>query len=764
MPSLRDFRSNFAAGRTGEAISARPDAQSYQMSVYDARNFMITSDNIARRRWGTELMQWRDAAERLETWVVSESDDMRFLLAFSPGRLEILDGTLASRAVFEDMPWTESTMWFLTIGAERYNAVIADASFRTQILAFDTAAGTFSMEPFDFDTSGDERYYLAPFFAFDKEVKCSFTTLTAPGVDTALAAALESILGTEAGEFDLAAGTGTVTTDQDVFTDEHVGLRMKIADGEFVVDSVAGPREASISVIRDIAIALDDTPFWCVNGSNIVEVSCEDHGLKVGDQVVFFNLQQDTATEVLHGALYLEYSNTTDRSNGTPCAYTVKRVVDENFFCVEGEGTASSTDLAGGNSVKMMRFWDLPGLREPVFSPARGWPQAAGFHETRLWLGGSVPLPDAAFASAPGSMLDFDPGTGEADDAVTMYGIGDQSRVRHFVSSFDLAILTDRGAYYVPGSTERAITQETVRAPKAADGGAAYTKPFLFDTAFLYVDANGASVREMSIQGDDSQYYIAPISTVVSDWINAPRHTARYDGAADVVTPYLIWSNSDDGGAVVMHSNRADQAMGFMRWDIEGASFASFAGLSRDLYASVELDDGRFALVRFDTEGRTTLDLAERLTGSATDEWVSQMHADETLAAHSGLLRLSDVELDGAGAFFTADTLDELWIGSPMPYELVAHTPIAASGQGPQLGNMVRLVSADILWSGTWTGTVGGQEALSALDFPALEVPTPISEWRKYMIGEWGTAPRLAIEGSAVGEIAVRAMVLKVYF
>lgn len=772
MPMIHYAQSDFRKGRIGDRMRVRQDTQAYQSSLRDAENMMVLADGTIARRWGTLIEQALTADTRLIAWDYAAGETTQFLLLFSAGELRILDLTGAERALFSSQPWTAEGVRFLQASFERNQVVVTDQSFRTRLVALDTATGLFSISSFAFALSSDETRLRAPFYQFEgDDLILTPRIFTAAGQSTGYAAHIATATGFASGtDFDLAAGTGKITANRAFFVAGHVGSRLRLLGGEVEVTAVTSGTEATIKVWRDIAIRLENNPFFLRSGSNLVEVAQFDHGLKQGDQVYFVGLSKatgDQSTTVLTKAVAQATSTTAAPAPAaTPAPYTVQRVIDADHYEIVGQANATNDILSGGSDVYVIPLSGIRRPLEPVFSDLRGWPQASTFHERRLWLGGTSVLPNAIWASQFFDPTNFDTGEGNPTDAIQLYGLGQQARVRHMVSAFDLIVLTDTEEIYIPGNTDTPITQESARGVTTTSHGAAFTTPARFDGGVVFVDAVGQHVREMITASREQEYTAPPLTVGVPEWVKGPDEAAIYQGAPLEATPYLIFTNSGDGSALVMHSSRQDDAFGFMRWTLGEGSFRSFAGIGSRLYAVGERG-GSFFLLRFDTgrEDFTTTDFAAELTADpATTAWVSTAHADRTVQIHNGAVVYSDVTVGADGSFVTPEAVTRIALGDPMPWRTNFHPPVAASGQGPKAGKIQRLVSVEIHWLDTETGLVDGQSALSALDGSLFGGVTAINEWREYHIGKWDREPFLSIYGETPGRVGVRAVTSNVHF
>lgn len=772
MPTLHVEQYDFRKGRIGKNVRNRKDTRAYASSVRDAENGMVLQDGGLWRRWGTFIRDELAEDTRLESWTFAAGETTRFLLLFSNGKLKIFDLTMTERASFTGCPWTDEGVRFLQIDYDRARLVITDQSFRTQFLDYDAAAGTFTLSDFAFSKTDDGTRLRAPFFQFaSKTNRAELTIFTSAGQSTGYGPHIATAGGFPVGNFDLTLGTGKLKMSEDLFVAAHVGTRMRLLDGELEILNVVDARNATVKVWRDIAVKLDANPFFLRQGSKLVEVSWFDHNLQVGDKVFFVGLSNasgDPAAALLTNACKTATDGTTVAAPAAgAAAYTVRRVIDKDTFEILGAGSApGNDDLCGGSDVLAYPFSGILGIKEPAMSNARGWAQACCFHETRLWLGGTKSLPDALWGSQFSDATNFDTGTGEPTDAVPIYGVGQQARVRHLISAFDLIILTDTAEIYIPGNTNTPITPETARGVTSTGYGAAFTVARRFDGGTVFVDALGNHIREMSVESRDAEYSAAPLTATIPEWVQYPDETAIYEGAPNEATPYMIFTNSTDGSALVLHSSKGDDSFGFMRWTLKNGSFCSFAGVGSRLFA-VAQRGSQFFLLEFDTqtEDPITVDFGTRfLADPAASTFRAPYDAGRTVQMQSGGLVYSDVTVGGDGSFTIPEALTDFTLGDGMPFSVTFHPVALVSGQGPKSGKMQRLVSVEIDWNGTETGQVEGQSALLPDDNPLFSAPTPIEGWREYYLGLWGREPFFSVTADKPGQVRIRGLVQNGFF
>ena len=793
MPTLTDFRADFRKGRTGSGLRIRQDAKAYTSSVREAKNMMVLGDGRIARRWGTKYLKGFSSSIRIEPWYYSDTE--QYLIVFNPAAttVEIHTYTASTDALtinnataqFTSQSWLLTTnVDFLSIASEGDSLILADASFHTKIIKR-VAAGSFAISDFAFGVNISTGGLQAPFYQFaDDSLEITSNIWTAAGASTGYQGYLSSVqqISASVQAADLANGTGTVVSNADIFTSNHVNSRMTLLDGEFEITSVIGPREARVTVKSDIQKRLDTDPFYLKKNSKLVEVSFFNHGLDVGDKVFFAGLSasDDARLTLNQSPLAAGTSSSSTAGSGGTAFYTITRILNLDTFEIQANGANATNDvLGGGTGIMCFVLSGTKGVKEPAFSDARGWPTTCAVHERRLWMAGTNSLANAAWGSQFGQFRNFDLGTGQASEGIALYGIGQQSRIRHVVAAFDLMFFTDSDEIYVPGSSTEAISQGSVRIVSATEHGAGYTQPHKFDGGVFYVDFNGLVIREFTSDSRITEYSSLPASIIVPDWVKAPRDAAVFDGASALITtPYMLFANQTDGAMLVLHSSRADDSFGWMRWTLDNGSFTSVASLGTKLFAvgkrKVNLDANgatsgadEYVILRFDTESENYIstDFSEVLTQDSTStSWTAANIDGRVQQAYYGYYTYANVSVAASAKTFTNDTsVTDINIGDPMSWNVEFHAPVAGMQTGTRIGQQQRLVSATISWENAATGRIQGVDVLTGLDIADDLAVIPVDEWREYYIGLWGRDPTLVISGNTAGRLVMRGAVLNVY-
>jgi hypothetical protein len=788
---MRDGRFDFRMGTIGQGLRVRPDTKAFTSGFRDSQNMHVRSNGEAVRRWGTWEREILIGETRLETWDFAEGDATQFLLMFSPGALEIKNAALTDVKSFVGMPWTADSLWFLTVTWEREKLVITDESFQPKVITYHSENGDFTAEDFTFDTIDGEAGspLAAPFHEYVKDVEYTLTNFVTKE-NIGYGPWIAQALGINQGDFDLDNGIGIIRiTSANYDLTGREGQHLRVGAGEIRIDGVLSGTEAYYTVVKDVAIKLDTDPMWTRHNSRMVEVAHFDHGLKPGDICFFYGIPDDVNDDGEATEYYLTnaprtaktYTTVTAPRSGFAGVYPVRKVNDKNHYEVEGEGFSDKENGLMGHSdcrvIALNGALRMKGIKEPVFSAHRGWPTACALHESRLWIGGSAQLPDAAFGSKFGLYRNFDMGEGNPTDAVQVLSIGQQARVRHLMSEFDLIVMCDKGEFYIPGSVDRAITQETVRVVSATEHGASYTTPVLMDGGVFFVDRVGRNIREMKIDNREEAYSAPPVSLVVPNWIDQPKHSTFFRGSVHHNTPLTVWSNLPDGAAITMHANRNEDFFGFMRWTMDDADFVCFASLSSRLFCVAKRrTTGNYFLLEFDTLNRdyVTTDFSHLDTLSPPQRIVNvpeiagrqkiQIEAIPEGASTWQVYSTSSVYDDVSGTLTFPENVQYTRVGDSMTTRARFGPPNIATRGGSEMGAIACIVMAEIHWIETQTGYVHGEDIITPQEAVLFGPRGKVDVFKQYWPSIWDREPVLETFALEPGHFGLRMLNMQVKF
>jgi hypothetical protein len=329
--------------------------------------------------------------------------------------------------------------------------------------------------------------------------------------------------------------------------------------------------------------------------------------------------------------------------------------------------------------------WD-----EAIFSPRRGYPRSACFHENRLVIGGSRDFPAGLWLSQSGGYYNFDLGTNKDNEGIwTAVGAEATAEIRNVVSFRNLLVFTDEGEFNIPTSIDKPITPTNVIIRQQTPYGSASVRPQPYDGAVMFVQKTGLAIREAVYDDLEKSYTGYSISSLASHLIKTPVDMAVLDGTADYPENYLFVVMSD-GSMAVLFSNRAEQQIGWMPWDTPGGN-----GKFRN--AAVVLDLAFFAVERT-INGVTKLclevldptiylDCAVTKTGAEASFWpAAAPHlVGEKVWTMSGNAALAETTVALAGDVVAPSAVTSLTVGYtftptivPMPFQLKGGTANSA--------------------------------------------------------------------------------------
>ncbi|MGQ9366632.1 hypothetical protein [Azospirillum sp. ST 5-10] len=346
-------------------------------------------------------------------------------------------------------------------------------------------------------------------------------------------------------------------------------------------------------------------------------------------------------------------------------------------------GVASATELQAtvqGEALpgtEATPLWD-----EQAFSPWRGWPVSAAFHQDRLVIGGARDLPNRLWLSRSADLWNFDLGTGKDDEAIEFGILSDQvNAVRAVFSGRHLQVFTSGAEYMVTGDPLTPANIQVNRQTRVGSPVERTLPPRDVDGATLFVSRNGREVREFLYTDAEQAYQSTDLALVARHLVKGPRDQ-DFDKSRR-----LLFVVMADGTMAALTVYRTEQVTAWTRLSTDGA-VRSVAVVGDAVYLLVERA-GAWTVERFDD----SLNLDSALVGDSA----------EPVATWSGLEHLEGrtvgVLADGAVRGDAAVLLGRVTVDPParhvevgLPYghtvEPLPPSLLAAGGSGDR----VRLV------------------------------------------------------------------------
>ncbi len=232
--------------------------------------------------------------------------------------------------------------------------------------------------------------------------------------------------------------------------------------------------------------------------------------------------------------------------------------------------------------------WD-----EAAFSPVRGWPVSATFHQDRLVIGGSRDLPNRLWLSKAGDLFNFDLGTGLDDEAIAFPILSDQvNAIRAVFSGRHLQVFTSGAEWTVTGDPLTPASVQLRRQTRVGSPATRSVPPRDVDGATLFVSRSGRELREFLFTDLEQAYSSTDLALLVRH-VFADPVDQDYDAARRLFHTVLA-----DGTLASLTIYRAEQVTAWTFQRTAGA-FRSVAAVGDGLYLLVERD-GAVLIETFD--------------------------------------------------------------------------------------------------------------------------------------------------------------------
>lgn len=310
---------------------------------------------------------------------------------------------------------------------------------------------------------------------------------------------------------------------------------------------------------------------------------------------------------------------------------------------------------------------------EQAFSPARGYPSSAAFHQDRLVIGGSRDLPNRLWFSRSGDLFNFDLGTGLDDEAIEFSILSDQvNAIRGIFSGRHLQVFTSGAEWMVTGDPLTPANVQVNRQTRVGSVIDRYIPPVIVDGATHFVARNKHEIREF-LYTDIEQAYQATDIALLSRHIIVDPVDQDFDASRR-----LLFIIRADGKFATLTIYRAEQVAAWTLHDTLG-NVKSVSVVGDDVYILVERD-GDYLIEQFDD----TLNLDSALTGtsgSPTTAWSGLDHLEgQTVSIIADGVVQADQEVAG-GSITLSEAASEVEIGLPYTH-IIKPLPPTVSGEG----------------------------------------------------------------------------------
>lgn len=526
----RDFRNDFSAGVVSKEFLERASQELTEKALVVGLNCVGSNAGTVMRRCGSKRKFRGQGSGR--TRVLNLSDGTIRHLVFRNGFVDVYDdaGALEDTA---SGPWVTADLFKMTIVEGENGVTVWSNSFYPQDVSYDAGALTVAAFAFRVDSLNRK---AAPFYRFGL-----------PGVTMTLSAF---------------TGTGvTMTFSAAVLKPEHVGVRFMYVGCQLLVTGYTSATVGTVTIIDKIYPTLR---IGIVNSSNYkVGDLCEGDVTNVRGQVVA------VGAGTIDVVLTEGYTHFLAEEVSVPGEKLVSVEASEPITTVTALGAVGATNL-----------W-----YEELISAARGYPRTAAKHKQRMVIAGFPLLGNLIAASALGAFDDFTLGGGQPSDAI-LEDIGEDpdAKILHIVSTEQLILLTDRGAWYVPEGGDRRFTPEGIGFNPISPDASSDVPPVWTPEGVVFIDREFRALL-LSLTGTQRGAWSAQELTQLNDGlIKNPKQVVYSSGYGGRKERISIVLNGDGTAAVFSFRRGADQA-GWYPWERGGSDvFTSISAFNGKLY------------------------------------------------------------------------------------------------------------------------------------------------------------------------------------
>ena len=595
MQKVRVPLTNFAFGEVSPSLYSRTDTPIYNQSAQRVKNFFLRSEGGVVKRSGlkkvyefnTVVNDAKVQQCRLLPFVFS--DDERYIISLENAKIRIFQISAITGAVSliqtitvdvngDALKFSDTFLHEYTYAQAGDVMFIAHQTFIPQQLVR-TGLTTFQVESFQFDQKSDNKKVYQPYYPF-QGAGVTLNPSASSGSNVTLT--------TSAAYWDTTSPS------------KHIGTTIRYNGQEIEITGVTNSTTATGDILDSLTVKLSPDSLRTDNGSSTVTVTLVNHGMSVGDSIVFSNC--DTVGGISISNL-----------NGTR---SVTSIVSDDSFTFTAGGSSNDSALGGGTpnitTHAPTTSWD-----EQSYSALRGFPAAITFHENRLVFAGTLSQPDSIWFSKIASYYNFDVGEAKDNEAIHLTAaIGEIQQIRHIVSNRDLQIFAASAELFVPAFQNQPITPTNAQIRRQTPFGSGFNRPQSIDGATVFVQKGGQIVREYLFSDSEAAYVASPISTISSHLIKSPVEMNTLYGALSRSESYVFVLNND-GTMAVFNSNRAEKRAGWVEFVTNG-KFHSSVTIDDRVFVNAEYDlgDGTKKIILCEFDSTFNLDMAKIYSGS----------------------------------------------------------------------------------------------------------------------------------------------------
>lgn len=402
---------------------------------------------------------------------------------------------------------------------------------------------------------------------------------------------------------------------------------------------------------------------------------------------------------------------------------------------------------------------------EAAWSPLRGYPVCASFHENRLIVGGTLSLPQTVFGSIIGLFFSFNDqqGTEIADDDSFEFTLAsDQVNAAYDLYSVrgDLQVFTSAAEWV---ETLQPITPTSVSFNVQTRHGMSNSGVRIcsVDSESLFVDRTGKQLRGLSYDFTTDSFTARNLTITSPDILVNPTQMVYLRSFDDTQSNYVLLRNSDSTVAVISIDSEQKVSGWFTFTSMAG--FLDLAVIGDVLYALVSWNGHRH-LVKLDQSAYLDL-FVTATSGSAKTAWTGfTTFASQTVSVVGDSYVFNDIAVDASGNFTLPSAVSSVIVG--LPYTATLETlPLSPAVNGQLMrGERIRKVKAEVTVRNTRDLWVDGRQistrrlGLGLLDAPLVDEDITVEARLSGIAGE----PTVVIESRNPQSCQINGLVTQI--
>jgi hypothetical protein len=406
------------------------------------------------------------------------------------------------------------------------------------------------------------------------------------------------------------------------------------------------------------------------------------------------------------------------------------------------------------------------------------YPSAVTYHEQRKWFAGTRNNPQTVYATRNGTEANLTSSVpSQADDGLRYrLAAQQQNQVRHLVPLSDLMALTASAEWRIFADSEPAITPTSFTAKPMGYSGANDVQPMVTSGSILYVQAQGARVRELAF--NENSYRSIDLSIMSPHLFNG---FEILDMAYARAPEQLCWAVRNDGVMLGLTYVPEQQVYGWHQHTTDG-SFESVCTVAEGS------EDAPYVVVKR-TIGEDVVRYVERLQSRLfngqdmayfVDAGLTYSGSPATL--FSGLRHLEgksvQILADGAvepaqvvtaGSIALANPASTVHVGLPYLSDFTTLPAVLVNADAAGQGSYKNVVAVHVRVTGTSLFKAGTTfEKLvpnrsRAVSDPYNSAPSlKTGEFRVQIDGDWNTDASVCIRQDQPLPLTITALVLEV--